>query len=336
MCAAHQCDQLCLASKPCAFGLCQCRTGVFLLLLGLASWSFKAHAQQEDSTEQNESEEIAESDQETTAADTDSNEAESNRAGAQGGSTGADEETPEDSIVAPAITPPRVIRSSEPPYPEHRLPEGLHPEVVILVHVDAEGRVAATHVEHHGDPEFDRIAEETVQQWRFTPATRDGVPVAVRVRVAVHFELPLVTPGGTGTNVVPTPGAVDEPPSDPESHPSHGDRGNLEDENVDDATFGASAEVELERLRPENRGASDIRIERDVLDAAPRNEGAEVIRAAPGVYMARRGGDAVAHSYSLRGFDAEHGQDIEFRVDGVPINQVSHLHGQGYRRRFAR
>jgi hypothetical protein len=32
----------------------------------------------------------------------------------------------------------------------------------------------------------------------------------------------------------------------------------------------------------------------------------------------------------LRGFDAEHGQDIEFRVGGLPINQPSHLHGQGY------
>ena len=32
----------------------------------------------------------------------------------------------------------------------------------------------------------------------------------------------------------------------------------------------------------------------------------------------------------MRGFDAEHGQDIAFSVGGVPVNQPSHLHGQGY------
>ena len=37
-----------------------------------------------------------------------------------------------------------------------------------------------------------------------------------------------------------------------------------------------------------------------------------------------------AHNYMLRGFDADHGQDIEFRVGGLPINMPSHIHGQGY------
>jgi hypothetical protein len=48
------------------------------------------------------------------------------------------------------------------------------------------------------------------------------------------------------------------------------------------------------------------------------------------MYVSRPEGDAVAQHVMLRGFDAEHGQDIEFRAAGLPINQVSHLHGQGY------
>ena len=51
---------------------------------------------------------------------------------------------------------------------------------------------------------------------------------------------------------------------------------------------------------------------------------------APGVYVSRPEGDAVAHEIYLRGFNAAHGQDIEFTVGGAPINQISHLHGQGY------
>ena len=41
-------------------------------------------------------------------------------------------------------------------------------------------------------------------------------------------------------------------------------------------------------------------------------------------------GDAVGQRLMLRGFDADHGQDIELSVDGVPVNQPSHIHGQGY------
>jgi hypothetical protein len=48
------------------------------------------------------------------------------------------------------------------------------------------------------------------------------------------------------------------------------------------------------------------------------------------VYIGRGEGPAIAHNYMLRGFDAEHGQDIEFRVAGLPINMPSHIHGQGY------
>ena len=32
----------------------------------------------------------------------------------------------------------------------------------------------------------------------------------------------------------------------------------------------------------------------------------------------------------MRGFNLDHGTDLAFFVDGVPINAVSHAHGQGY------
>jgi hypothetical protein len=82
--------------------------------------------------------------------------------------------------------------------------------------------------------------------------------------------------------------------------------------------------------RADTRGASAFHVGRDVLDAAPKQEGADVLKRAPGLYIGRGEGAALAHSYMLRGFDAEHGQDIEFRVGGLPINLPSHIHGQGY------
>ena len=84
------------------------------------------------------------------------------------------------------------------------------------------------------------------------------------------------------------------------------------------------------RPRTEVRAASDFTISRDVLAAAPRQEGAEVLRSVPGLYVARAEGGAIGHRYMLRGFDADHGQDLELSVGGLPINIPSHLHGQGY------
>jgi outer membrane receptor protein involved in Fe transport len=83
-------------------------------------------------------------------------------------------------------------------------------------------------------------------------------------------------------------------------------------------------------LRSQHRTSGNFEVEHDVLEAAPRREGADVLKTAPGLTVGRGEGPAVAHSYTLRGFDAEHGQDIEFRVGGLPINQPSHVHGQGY------
>ena len=40
-----------------------------------------------------------------------------------------------------------------------------------------------------GYPSLDRAAEKAVQHWRFTPGTRDGKPVAMRVEVPIRFRL---------------------------------------------------------------------------------------------------------------------------------------------------
>jgi iron complex outermembrane receptor protein len=84
------------------------------------------------------------------------------------------------------------------------------------------------------------------------------------------------------------------------------------------------------RRPPPPRAASDFVLDRDTLTAAPRQSAGDMLSAAPGVYIARPEGEAVAHEIFLRGFDAAHGPDIEFTAGGVPLNQISHLHGQGY------
>ena len=55
-----------------------------------------------------------------------------------------------------------------------------------------------------------------------------------------------------------------------------------------------------------------------------------MMRVVPGLHITQHTGGAKAHQIFLRGFDAEHGQDVAGYLDGIPLNEVSHVHGQGY------
>ncbi len=63
----------------------------------------------------------------------------------------------------------------------------------------------------------------------------------------------------------------------------------------------------------------------------PQGRPAQVLRLVPGlVAVEHSGGAGKADQYFLRGFDADHGTDVAFFADGMPINFRSHAHGQGY------
>ncbi len=56
----------------------------------------------------------------------------------------------------------------------------------------------------------------------------------------------------------------------------------------------------------------------------------EALRIVPGLFIGQHQGGGKAEQIFLRGFDSDHGTDIGLNVDGMPINMVSHAHGQGY------
>lgn len=62
----------------------------------------------------------------------------------------------------------------------------------------------------------------------------------------------------------------------------------------------------------------------------PINTAQDILRMVPGLFIAQHAGGGKAEQIFLRGFDADHGTDINVEVDGLPVNMVSHAHGQGY------
>jgi len=66
------------------------------------------------------------------------------------------------------------------------------------------------------------------------------------------------------------------------------------------------------------------------LAVSPRRSGAEMLRAVPGLVVVQHGSEGKGLQFFLRGFDAVHGSDVEVTVGGIPINEVSNIHAQGY------
>lgn len=63
----------------------------------------------------------------------------------------------------------------------------------------------------------------------------------------------------------------------------------------------------------------------------PQGRPAQILKLIPGfIAVEHSGGAGKADQYFLRGFDADHGTDVAFFSDGMPINLRTHAHGQGY------
>jgi len=233
------------------------------------------------------------------------------------------------------VTLPTVVEHVDAVYPQDKLPQAIDTTVEVLVTVERDGSVGDVKIAVSGGDAFDSAALTAVRRWRFTPATRAGVPIRARIRVPFHFapdaHPPVVPQSSLPHETPPNPrdGRIADKPQ-PRDAPTDLGSGLALPHSVSEP--GKPIEIHVQgRSTPPRRGASDFRIDRLVFDAAPRPTAADLLKSAPGFSVMRPEGDAVAQRVSLRGFDADHGQDIQFSVGGlVPLNQPSHLHGQGY------
>jgi outer membrane receptor protein involved in Fe transport len=87
------------------------------------------------------------------------------------------------------------------------------------------------------------------------------------------------------------------------------------------------AEVEV---RSSNRAGIFHSISSFDIHLRPIVNSQEVLRLVPGLFIGQHAGGGKAEQIFLRGFDIDHGTDIRIDVDGMPVNMVSHAHGQGY------
>jgi len=79
-----------------------------------------------------------------------------------------------------------------------------------------------------------------------------------------------------------------------------------------------------------NAAAKFSTISKIDLDLRPVKNTQELLRLVPGLFIAQHAGGGKAEQIFLRGFDVDHGTDVKVSFDGMPVNMVSHAHGQGY------
>lgn len=66
------------------------------------------------------------------------------------------------------------------------------------------------------------------------------------------------------------------------------------------------------------------------LRSRPIASSQDFLQYVPGLITAQHAGGGKAEQIFLRGFDIDHGTDLAITFNGVPVNMVSHAHGQGY------
>ena len=106
---------------------------------------------------------------------------------------------------APPIDPPRALAPLSVDYPPNATGEAT---VELTLTIDAEGSVRSATVTR-GDEPFASVARERAAGWKFSPALREGKPIASVIRVEVRFTPP-----------EPIPAEPDAPPTSPGEPPS--------------------------------------------------------------------------------------------------------------------
>ncbi|WP_437713078.1 TonB-dependent siderophore myxochelin receptor MxcH [Sorangium sp. So ce448] len=242
------------------------------------------------------------------------------------------------------IEPPQLLELAEAEYPPEARAARREGTVVLKLLIDAAGRVTEAEVTGPIGGGFDEAARAAVLRSRFTPARRDGTPIAARILYSYEFGLPEAPPAestspATGGSAATGKAATTPPPakgSDPANNaarpPAKGsdpanNAARLPAKGSDPANNAAPAEVTVrgaamsERLRQSAQAITVIETEEAQRRTADMGE---VLARTQGVGVRRSGGLGSWARFSLNGLTDD---QIRFFLDGVPLDLAGYPFG---------
>src|SRR3954471_10428118 len=105
----------------------------------------------------------------------------------------------------PVIVLPELTHFEHAEYPTEAEKAGLQADVLLKLTVDREGTVTKADVTEPVGNGFDEAAKAAALKFKFTPATRDGVPIPVVIPYRYSFTL-TAKPGAQAPPPAPTTG----------------------------------------------------------------------------------------------------------------------------------
>jgi outer membrane receptor protein involved in Fe transport len=66
------------------------------------------------------------------------------------------------------------------------------------------------------------------------------------------------------------------------------------------------------------------------LQLTPQYRPGQLLETVPGLIVTLHSGEGKANQFLMRGYNLDHGTDLATYVDGMPVNEPTHAHGQGY------
>ena len=107
----------------------------------------------------------------------------------QGGSA-ASVAGPAAALTADADYKAAYLKNPKPPYPPLAVRLRLEGKVILLAEVQSNGKPGKVVIESSSGHELlDQSALQTVKQWQFSPARKDGVIISQIVRIPINFNL---------------------------------------------------------------------------------------------------------------------------------------------------
>jgi TonB family protein len=214
-------------------------------------------------------------------------------------------------VESDATTPPSLKMHPDPVYPPDALRDRVEGSVGLEITIDEAGAVVDARVTQPAGHGLDEAALAAVKQWTFEPAKKNGQPARAIVQLAIPFQLAAMAPTSTPAPAT-APGPVPAPAP----------------ATTSEVTQPGASTIVLGH-KPLSAASSFAVRDRD-FSLRPVDSVQDILRVTPGLVMVQHSGGGKANQYFLRGFDADHGTDIALSIDGIPINMVSHAHGQGF------
>jgi TonB family protein len=213
-------------------------------------------------------------------------------------------------LAADSSEQPTVKTYVEPWYPDEQRRAGIGGVVALTLEIGTDGKVTRAQIRKGVHPDLDQAALEAARRLEFHPARPSTGQTGA---LTLEFEYRFSPPGHSHTEPAQAPRAIALDPSA------------VEVQAVETVSVVESVEDE----RPLSAASARTVRDRD-LRLRPIQRPGDLLRVTPGLMVVQHAGGGKANQYLLRGFDADHGTDIALSFDGLPVNMVSHGHGQGY------